>query len=141
MKKKMLNICFILLISLFFIDIVGAETYNNNYSPATVSCGGDVLTGIPTMLPKVVSIIYTIIQIAVPIVLVIMGMLDLFKGVTAQKEDNMKKSQQMFIKRLITAAIVFFVFIAVKLVVSFASDKDSGYIFECAECFINNKCN
>ena len=84
--KKVLNILLIVLINLIFIDIVGAETYNN-YSPATVSCGDGLLTSIPNAVPKVVSIAYTIIQIAIPVILVVMGTLDLFKGITAQKED------------------------------------------------------
>lgn len=140
MKKKVLNIGLFLLINLFFIDIVGAEPYNN-YTPATVSCGGGMLEEIPTAIPKVISIFYTIIQIAVPIVLIIMGMLDLFKGITAQKEDDIKKGQQIFIKRIITAAIIFFVFIIVKLVVSFVADGNGSDILECAECFINNECD
>lgn len=138
--KKVLNVCFILLINLIFIDIVGAETYNN-YSPATVSCGDGLLTSIPNAIPKVVSIAYTIIQIAVPVILVVMGSLDLFKGLSAQKEDEIKKGQQMFVKRLIAAALVFFVFVIVKVVVSFVADGDSVAIMECAECFINNNCD
>ena len=138
--KKILNICFILLISLIFVDIVGAETYNN-YSPATVSCGDGLLTGIPNAIPKVLSIAYTIIQIAVPVVLVVTGSLDLFKGITASKEDEMKKGQQIFIKRLIVAALIFFVFVIVKVIISFVAEGDSVAIMECAECFINNNCD
>lgn len=136
--KKVLNLCLILLINVIFIDIVGAETYNN-YTSATVSCGS--ITDIPTVLPKVISILYTVIQIAVPIVLVVMGMMDLFKSLTAQKEDDMKKGQQMFIKRLISAAIIFFVFMVVKIVISFVDDDKSPDILDCTECFINNDCN
>ena len=141
MKKKYLKISLILLICVSFIDIVKAETYNNYYE-ATRSCGNGWITGIPTNLPKVISILYTIIQVAVPIVLVVFGMLDLFKGLSAQKEDEIKKGQQTFIKRLIAAAIVFLVFIIVKLGVSLAADneKDTNKIVDCMECFIKNKC-
>lgn len=138
--KKVLNILLIVLINLIFIDIVGAETYNN-YSPATVSCGDGLLTSIPNVIPKVVSIAYTIIQIVVPVILVVMGTLDLFKGITAQKEDEMKKGQQMFVKRLISAALIFFVFVIVKVIISFVADGNSAAIMECAECFINNNCD
>lgn len=138
--KKVLNILLIVLINLIFIDIVGAETYNN-YSPATVSCGDGLLTSIPNAVPKVVSIAYTIIQIAIPVILVVMGTLDLFKGITAQKEDEMKKGQQMFVKRLISAALIFFVFVIVKVIISFVADGSSVAIMECAECFINNNCD
>lgn len=138
--KKVLNILLIVLINLIFIDIAGAETYNN-YSPATVSCGDNLLTDIPEVLPKVISIIYTIIQIAVPVVLIVMGSLDLMKGVTAQKEDEIKKGQQMFIKRLISGVLVFVVFIVVKLVISLVADGSSAPIMECADCFISNDCD
>lgn len=138
--KKVLNILLIVLINLIFIDIAGAETYNN-YSPATVSCGDGLLTSIPNAIPKVVSIAYTIIQIAIPVILVVMGTLDLFKGITAQKEDEMKKGQQMFVKRLIAAALIFFVFVIVKVIISFVADGSSVAIMECAECFINNNCD
>ncbi|MBR6690844.1 MAG: hypothetical protein IKL65_05880 [Bacilli bacterium] len=140
MKKKVLIVSFILLINLIFIDIVGAETYNN-YTSAVTSCGNGMLTKIPTMVPKVISIIYTIIQIAVPIVLVIMGSLDFMKAITAGKDDEIKKGQQLFIKRLIYAVLVFLVFIVVKLLISVVADNTSSDIIDCAECFIKNECD
>lgn len=140
MRKKVLNVCLILLINLIFIDIVGAETYNN-YTNSTVSCGSNMLTNIPQALPKVISIAYTLIQIAVPVILVVLGTLDLFKGITASKEDEIKKGQAMFVKRLIAAALVFFVFVIVKLIISFAADGNGNNIMDCAECFIKNECD
>lgn len=142
MKKKVLNIVLIVLISFVFIDIVGAETYNNFDAKVTLqSCGNGMLTKIPPLIPKVVSVIYTIVQMAVPVVLVIMGSLDLMKGITAGKEDEMKKGQQLFVKRLISGVLVFLVFIVVKLVISFAADNTSSNIMDCTECFIKNECD
>lgn len=141
MKKKVLNVSLIALINLIFIDIVNAETYNN-YSDTVVSCGNRTLSNIPSALPQIISIIYIVIQIAVPIILVIMGSMDLFKGITAQKEEEIKKGQQMFIKRIIAAAIIFFVFVIVRIVVSLAAEgDDSPGILDCAECFIKNECD
>lgn len=143
MRKNVLKIGLFLLISLIFIDIVGAETYTNNYTEGVTSCGNNLLTDIPTLVPQIISIIYTVIQIAVPVILVIMGSLDLMKGITASKDDEIKKGQQMFIKRLIAAALIFFVFIIVKLLVSVANDESrtkAGDIMNCANCFIRNKC-
>lgn len=143
--KKILNIAFILLINLIFIDFVGAETYNN-YTSSLTSCGSGMLEKIPTMVPTVISILYIVIQIAVPIVLVIMGSLDLMKGITAGKEDEMKKGQQLFIKRLISAALVFLVFMVVKLLISVvANDSENSNkasrIMDCANCFIKKDCD
>ena len=112
----------------------------NNYEENYVSCGLGLIKNIPSSIPKTTHIIYLAIMIAVPIVLVIFGMLDLIKGITAQKDDEIKKGQQILIKRLIAAALVFFVLAIVKLVIDFAGDKTSGKIISCTECFINNKC-
>lgn len=136
MNKISKKIMFFSLINLIFIDIVKAETYNN-YSDASVSCGS--LGNIPSTIPKVTSIVYNIIRIGVPILLVIFGMLDLFKGIMASKEDEMKKGQQIFIKRLIAGVLVFFVFTIVKFVISLAAD-DSSDLINCAECFVSNDC-
>ena len=64
-------------------------------------------------------------------------MIDLFKGITAQKEEEIKKGQQTLIKRLLAAAIVFFVIVIVKLVIGFVAGDDKDSITKCASCFIN----
>ena len=112
----------------------------------TVFAGADI-TGCATALngvsidSRIANIVHTIIlviQIAVPVVLVIYGMLDLFKGLTAQKEDEIKKGQQILIKRVITAALIFFVIAIVKVIISFAAGQNQGAnIMDCANCFLN----
>ena len=91
--------------------------------------------------PRIANLVHTVIlliQIAVPIVLVIMGLIDLFKGITAQKEEEIKKGQQLLIKRIITAVIIFFVIAGVKLLISIVAGKDLGTkIIDCANCFFN----
>lgn len=140
-SKKVLMVSIFLLINMVFLDFVKAETYNNYDGNAIVSCGNGYITNIPSLIPNIVKIAYIIIQIAVPIVLIVMGMLDLFKGITAQKEDEIKKGQQMLIKRLISAALIFFVFAIVKFVVSFVADGNGSKILECADCFISGVCD
>ena len=79
--------------------------------------------------------IIVVIKIAVPIILVIFGMLDLAKGVVAGKEDEIKKGQQVFIKRLIAAALVFFVITIVQLVMGLISSEDNSF-WNCADHLI-----
>lgn len=126
-KKKMLFIvlmlCLLYVPSVFAVNITGCESL----IPGAV---------IDAKIPNTVHTIIVVIKIAVPILLVIFGMLDLFKGLTAQKEDEIKKGRQIFIKRLISAAIVFFVVSIVQLLVSFVSGDEPG-IMNCASCFIN----
>ena len=51
---------------------------------------------------------------------------------------KIKKGQQTFIKRVISAVIVFFVIQIVQLVVSFISNRDEN-ITRCFNCFVNGK--
>lgn len=94
------------------------------------------------MIPQITSTLVTVIKIAVPILLIFFGMLDLGKAVMAQKEDEIKKGQQVFIKRLIAAAIVFFVVFIVQIVVGLlapsknANDANAN-IWNCVKCFID----
>lgn len=101
----------------------------------TYTCG-DIGISFSGMFPYIVSVLVLIIKIAVPIILIIFGMLDLAKAIMAQKEDEIKKGQQTFIKRCIAAIIVFFVVMVVQMVVSFVSN-DNDDISSCLKCFIN----
>ncbi len=102
-----------------------------------VACGN--LHGIPQKIPKLTSEIFFLIEVAIPVLLVIMGTLDLFKAITSNKEDEMTKARGMFFKRLITGAIVFFLFIIVKFTVSLLDNRENTEsIIECVNCFINN---
>jgi len=101
------------------------------------TCGGTNLIFSGTF-PYIVSTIITIIKIAVPVLLIIFGMLDLGKAVIAAKEDEIKKGQQTFIKRTIAAIIVFFVIQVVQIIVRFISGNDEN-ISGCFNCFINGQ--
>lgn len=117
-------------------DDSSVQTFTPIDGDELVKCGE--IEDIPGALPRVTSIIYILIQVLVPVVLVILGMLDLTKGVMSQKEDEIKKGQQVLIKRLITAAIVFFVFALIKMFTSFFADDSS--VGECLNCFIKGEC-
>ena len=131
MKKKFL---LILLLGILLLPIVKVSALT------VVDCGN--VTDIPKKIPQLTSLAVTMIQIAVPVILVIFGMLDLFKGITAQKEDEIKKGQQIFVKRLILAALIFFVVVIVKFLVSVVADNDTevGNITGCMDCFLSGKC-
>ncbi len=66
-----------------------------------------------------------LIQIGIPILLIVLGTIDLGKAVIASKEDEIKNAQKMLVKRAIYAVAVFFVVTIVTLVFSlFASTGD-----------------
>ena len=96
--------------------------------------------GIPSKIAYIISLAVKLIQIAVPILLIVWGMLDLGKAVMAQKEDEIKKGQSTFIKRLVAAAIVFFVVVIVKLLVSLVADTgESQSISNCIDSILSCK--
>ena len=90
--------------------------------------------------PYLVSTAVLIIKIVVPILLIVFGMLDLGKAVVASKEDEIKKGQQLFVKRVISAVIVFFVIQIVQLIIGFVSGSDES-VANCFNCFVNGKIN
>ncbi len=57
-----------------------------------------------------------LIQIGIPIILIVLGMLDLGKAVMASKEDEIKSAQKLLIKRAIYAVAIFFVVFVVQVV-------------------------
>lgn len=99
------------------------------------SCPG--VNEVPYKLINIVSTIITVMKFGIPILLIIFGMLDLGKAVVASKEDEIKKGQQMFIKRVIAAVLVFFVVVVDQLVVNLAAgENESDDIWTCVNAFI-----
>ncbi len=68
--------------------------------------------------------IIPIIQIGIPIILIIMGTIDLGKAVVGSDEKKIKEAQSTLVKRAIAAVAVFFVTTLVVLV--FGLFADSG---------------
>ena len=64
-----------------------------------------------------------LIQIGIPIILIILGMLDLGKAVVASKEDEIKSATKMLVKRAIYAVAIFFVVLIVQLVFGLLADN------------------
>lgn len=73
-----------------------------------------------------------IIMIVIPIILILMGTIDFLKAVMAQKDDDMKKTQSLFIKRVIYAVIIFFVPSIVGFIMSLLDEKIDN---QCMICF------
>lgn len=61
------------------------------------------------MVFGLVKFILRVICIVVPVVMILLGTIDLFKAVTAGKDEEIKKRQKALITRLIAGIIVFLV--------------------------------
>ncbi|MFA5602901.1 MAG: hypothetical protein WDA21_04170 [Bacilli bacterium] len=84
-------------------------------TPSEKTCGCASLWEIRGLVTTIWSVI-TIIQYAIPIILIILGMLDLGKAVAAGEEKEIKESQKLLMKRALSAVAVFFVIAIVQLV-------------------------
>jgi len=113
-----------------------------------ISCGNRTIVDMDPLIPTITSTVVTIIMIGIPVLLVFFGMLDLGKAVMAQKEDEIKKGQQMFLRRLLSAAIVFFVVFIVQMVLGLVAPRtevdENANVWNCFQCFVrgpeNDRC-
>lgn len=81
----------------------------------------ETLFGGSTELVDLLKFILNLIKVLVPLLLVGLGTLDFAKAILAGSEDNMKKAQSKFIKRVIIAVAIFLVPSILKLILGIAS--------------------
>lgn len=148
--KKLLII--FLVVSFVLVGNVYATEFNDNISATLVdnevatidngTCEGGIATicDIPAGLATMIHDIYDLLKIAVPIVLIIMGMIDLLKAVAGQKEEDIKKGWNMLIKRTLYGVLVFFVFTTVQLVISLLPG-DNQKVISCVKYFFTGEGN
>lgn len=106
-----------------------------NFSSEDVVCGGIVIPGI---IPQIITTVIFLIKVVVPILLIIFGMLDMGKAVVAKKEEDVKKYQSSFVKRLVCAVIVFLITAIVQFVLGIVGVNSSSIVGECINALIGN---
>lgn len=82
-----------------------------NFIQVLASCDSDII-----VVLGVVRGIITIIQFAIPIILIVLGIMDLSKAVTANDEKATKEAQKRFISRVVYAVVIFLVPYLISLV-------------------------
>ncbi len=70
----------------------------------SVECSGDFLT-----LISAIKFVFTLLQWIIPLVLIILGTVDMFKAMANGDEKETKKYQQTFVRRLIYALVAFLI--------------------------------
>lgn len=74
------------------------------------------------------------IKVVVPIILIVSGMYTMAKAVMEKKEDDIKKAQDLLIKKVIAAVLVFLVVTVTTMIVDLVG---SGEWKECAKCALH----
>lgn len=157
-KSFIIAFLIMLVISLVNINVVYASNSNSTSTSTStsterqpnaefmhsdyVSCGTGMIKNIPAVLPKMTSGIYNVLMVAVPVILVIFGVIDLVKGISSQKEDEIKKGREAFMKRTIIGVITFLIVMLTKVFINIlaSSNFDRIRIIGCIDCVISNKC-
>jgi len=83
---------------------------------------------------RIVGVIYKGIQIIVPIILIIVGMLDFAKAVTEKNEDKIKEAQKKLIAKAVAAVCVFLVTVIVGVLMRIVGNADYK---GCMDCITN----
>lgn len=110
------------------------------------ACAGVIGSkGVPNALTQIIHYVYLGIQVVIPILLILFGMIELGKAITAQKEDEIKKAQSSFLKKLVLAVIVFLVFTIVQFVFNFAAgdlgEEGQQNVWSCINDLIKGNTN
>ncbi len=149
MKKKflMFSLVLISLLTTFVSpSIVSAKSLKDNFV-GNLTCGGTetkedgetIAITFHENLPNFTNTLYDILKIATPVIIIITGMLDVLKAVTAQKEDDMKKATRKFVNRLLAGAVVFLVFVIIETVITMVIPNDINNAWDCVKCFLTDK--
>ena len=88
---------------------------------------------------NIIRFVYNAIKIGVPIILVVVGMFDMGKAITQQKEDEIKKAQTLLVKKAVAALIVFLMFAFVQLIVNIAGGDEATTTTGCINSILNGK--
>lgn len=163
--KKIKYFLFVFIVVLGFkIDLVKAancldyygkqtECINNgcSYNETHSFCSPNGLTylkcgdayDIPEIVPTISSYAIVLLKTIAPLILIIVSIIQLVKAIASSKEDDIKKAQGSLIKKIIAAALVFFVVSIVQFVMlKVASDDvEKNNLSDCLSCFLNGKSN
>ncbi|NLC48388.1 MAG: M23 family metallopeptidase [Tenericutes bacterium] len=76
---------------------------------------------------KIVNLVILIIKISIPLILILIGMIDMTKAITEKSEDDIKKAQLGLVRKAIAAIIIFLMPSLINLIVKVA-DVNNNYI-------------
>ena len=105
---------------------------NNNDSGVNISCDGIFGSkNDPNSLRYLINEILMYPKIIVPALVIGFGTLDFAKAVIASREDDMKKAQKTFVKRVIIGITIYFVPLIMNIIMYLADAAWNGSFTTC----------
>ncbi len=111
----------------------------NALAISTVACGN--VDNIPAGVPRLVRNIVNAIKILVPVIIIVLGILDIAKSVMASQEKDMQEYLRKFTRRIIAGVAIFFVVAIVQFIFGTIKDGSSASKLACISCFISSESN
>lgn len=126
---------------LFMVMVValmtGCETIDNlDFGEMCVKCGDDV--EFPAYLVKLCANIIGFIQVIVPVIIILVGMIELFKAVIASDEKKMSESKDSLIRKIIAGVMIYLVIAIIQFAFTAIPNFTDGDVdvMECVSYFI-----
>ena len=122
------------------------NTSSNSSNSSSINNGGDVGTTSSSGVcnpsaglgPSLIFVghIIRIAKILIPLVIIVFGIMDFFRAVTAGKDDEIKKSTKSFVWRLVAGVVIFFLPALISFVFSWIENWNNyeGAYEECFKC-------
>lgn len=93
---------------------------------------------------KFIGEVIYIIRIVIPVIIILLGTLDLGKAVIAGEDKKIKEAQKIFIQRIIYGVAIFFIFVIVEVIFGLlgveTNEGDSKICWDCATKPHNKTC-
>ena len=91
---------------------------------------------------KFISYVLLIVKIVIPLLLIVFGIIDLFKAVTGGKDGEISKSLKSFMFRLIAGVAIFFIPTIISFVFSLVDgfDQVESEFNICQKCILSGQC-
>ncbi len=105
------------------------------------ACASAGLGNIPNQVVNIIHIVFVAIKIGVPLILIFVGMFDMARAITLQKEDEIKKAQNLLVRKAVAAALVFLMLSLVSTLFSVVGGEGSENIWSCVNALLNGICS
>lgn len=140
MKKK-INIALIFLICLMVTNTVLAYKCPNNLDYVGCGSGTNAVTGIPAIIPRLVSFAVALMKVIIPVAIIISGTIEMFKSIISGNPDNIPKGKKRIINKFVGALLAFFIIsFTTNIVKLIARRNEKLTIASCLSCYLNNNC-
>lgn len=102
-----------------------------------VTCGTDSLP-IPAQIPKFVSGGITFLQILIPVILILVGMVQFMKAMASGEDKTQRDAVSSFIRSIVAGVVIFLVVALVKFVFINFLGSDGADTVSCISCFMDS---